>query len=176
MVSSLDGFIANQDGSIEWMHSTDKYENGVSLTEEYIADFLQSIDCYVMGSRTYEHAVELGWAYGDTPVIVLTSRDLKAHKESVEFYSGDLNELINQLKSKYHSVWMVGGTEVTKEFLKQQLADEIVVTIVPVLLGTQTLFSDYIGEEYKLHLKETTAFEHGMVELSYKILKKLNTP
>ena len=171
MVSSLDGFIASKDGSIEWMRSTDIYEDGVSLTEEYITEFLKSIDCYIMGSRTYEHAVELGWAYGDTPVIVLTNRDLRANKENVEFYAGDLNEFINQLKSKYYNVWMVGGAEVTTKFLKQQLADEIVMTIIPVLLGGGKRFFDHFGEEYKLHLKDTTAFEDGMVELSYEILK-----
>ncbi|MEM8968803.1 MAG: dihydrofolate reductase family protein [Bacteroidota bacterium] len=171
MVSSLDGFIASQDGSIEWMHSSDKYENGVALTEEYINEFLKSIDCYVMGAHTYEHALGLGWTYGNTPVIVLTSRDLKSNKKSVEFYSGDLNELINQLKSKYHNVWVVGGAEVTKALLMQRLADEIVVTIIPILLGGGKLFFDYIGEEYKLHLKDTTAFKDGMVELSYEILK-----
>lgn len=59
MVSSLDGFIAKKDGDISWMQSTDNYEEGVALTEVYIADFLKSIDCFVMGSRTYEHALEL---------------------------------------------------------------------------------------------------------------------
>ena len=61
MVSSLDGFIAKEDGSVSWMRSTDYYDKGIDLTEEYIAEFLESIDCYVMGSKTYEHAVELGW-------------------------------------------------------------------------------------------------------------------
>ena len=76
MVSSLDGFIATKDGDISWMHSTDHFERGVILSDQDIADVLNSIDCYVMGSRTYEHALELGWPYGDTPVIVLTSRNL----------------------------------------------------------------------------------------------------
>ena len=76
MVSSLDGFIAKKDNSVSWMDSTGVYEAGASISQEEIAAFIKSIDCYVLGSRTYEHALELGWPYGDTPVVVVTSREL----------------------------------------------------------------------------------------------------
>lgn len=65
MVSSLDGFIARKDNSISWLDSTGVYEAGVSISEEEAAIFVKGIDCYVLGSRTYEHALELGWPYGD---------------------------------------------------------------------------------------------------------------
>lgn len=61
MVASLDGFIAKKDNSVSWMQSTDHYEKGKTLTDKEIATFLDSIDCYVMGSRTYEHALESSW-------------------------------------------------------------------------------------------------------------------
>ena len=90
LVSSLDGFIAKKDNSISWMDSPgDVYEKGVT---DDSAETLQSIDCYVLGSRTYEHALELGWPYGDTPTVVVTSRHLPSKRKSVEFYSGDLQE------------------------------------------------------------------------------------
>ncbi|MEM9680361.1 MAG: dihydrofolate reductase family protein [Bacteroidota bacterium] len=170
MVSSLDGFIAKKDGSVSWMHSKDTYDNGVELTKEYIAEFLKSIDCYVMGSRTYEHAVKLGWPYGEVPVFVLTERHLKSDKDNVHFLSGDLNDIIsNQLKPKFNSIWMVGGTMLTKEFLRLGLADDINITILPILLGNGILFFDYIGKEILLHLKNVTAFKDGMVEIVYEI-------
>ena len=170
MVSSLDGFIAKKDGSVAWMRSTDNYEKGIELTKEYITAFLDAIDCYVMGSRTYEHAVELGWPYGDVPVFVLTTRKLKSHKKSVQFISGDLTQIVTErLKPQYANIWMVGGTMLTKEFLRLGLADEINISIVPILLGSGTLFFDYIGKEQLLHLKKSTAFKDGMVELSYEI-------
>ena len=173
MVSSLDGFIAKKDGSISWMQSTDNYEKGITLTEEYIADFLKSIDCYVMGSKTYEHALELGWPYGDIPVFVLTQKNLKTDKKSVEFYSGNLDELINsKLKLSYKNIWMVGGSKLTKEFIRLGLADKIVITIIPIILGDGTLFFDYIGQEHLLHLKDVMAFKDGMVELCYEIRKE----
>ena len=172
MVTSLDGFIAKKDGDISWMHSSDTFEGGVTLTEEQITEYLKGIDCYVMGSKTYEHAIELGWPYGDTPVVVLTSRNLTSTKPTVEFYSGDLEELVyKQLSPLYKNVWMVGGAMVTKEFLRLNLADDIIVTIMPALLGDGLLFFDFIGREQELHLKDVTAYKDGMVELWYQIKK-----
>lgn len=64
MVSSLDGFIAKKDNSVSWLDSPGSiYEAGVSVSEEEAAAFVKTIDCYVLGSRTYEHALELGWLW-----------------------------------------------------------------------------------------------------------------
>ncbi|MDH3698651.1 MAG: dihydrofolate reductase family protein [Flavobacteriaceae bacterium] len=170
MVSSLDGFIAKKDGSISWMRSTDTYEKGMTLSDEDIADVLQKIDCYVMGSRTYEHALELGWPYGDTPVVVVTSRILSSNSPSVSFYSGDLKELVNNiLRSKYQNTWLVGGALLSKGFLQQNLVDDIIISIMPVILGDGTLFFDFIGKEQDLHLIDVTAYKDGMVELWYEL-------
>ena len=95
VVSSLDGFIARKDNSVSWMDTSgDVYERGVT---DDGAEELQSIDCYVLGSRTYLHALELGWPYGDTPVVVVTSRELPSTRKSVEFYSGDLEKLVHDI-------------------------------------------------------------------------------
>ncbi len=173
MVSSLDGFIAKKDGTVSWLQSTDNYDKGITLSEEDIEEFIKGIDCYVMGSRTYEHAIELGWPYGDLPVIVLTHRDLVTNRENVKFYSGDLDKLVNdQLKPNYNNIWMVGGAMVTKEFIRLKLADDIILSIMPVILGDGTLFFDYVGREQPLHLKDVTAYKDGMVELWYEIKKE----
>lgn len=173
MVSSLDGFIAKKDNDVSWLHSTDIYTDGVVLSEEEITTFLKNIDCYVMGSRTYEHAVSLGWPYGDTPVTVVTHRALTSEKESVAFYSGSLEQLVDQeLKSKYRNIWLVGGAMLTKEFLRLKLVDDIILSIMPIILGDGTLFFDFIGQEFPLHLKDLTAYKDGMVELSYEIKKE----
>jgi dihydrofolate reductase len=81
MVSSLDCFIAKKDESVSWLQSSDSYEKGV--TEEDAEEFIKTIDCFVLGSRTYELALALGWPYGDVPTIVLTHRDLPAHRENI---------------------------------------------------------------------------------------------
>ena len=170
MVSSIDGFIAKKDGTVSWLHSTDKYEKGIALTEEAIEEFNKSIDCYVMGSHTYEHALKLGWPYGNVPVIVLTHRELVNDRENVEFYAGDLETLVkDQLKPHYQNIWMVGGAMLTKEFIRRKLADDLAISIIPIVLGGGTLFFDYIGQEQPLHLKDVTAYNDGMVELWYEI-------
>lgn len=172
MVASLDGFIANKDNTVEWLKSVDTYESGTELTEEYITEFLKSIDCYVMGSKTYEHAVHLGWPYGEKPVYVLTRRNLSSDKESVNFYKGDLKELVHKiLTPKYQNIWMVGGAMLTKKFIRLKLVDEIILSIMPVILGDGKLFFDYVGEEQLLHLKNVTAYKDGRVELTYEIKK-----
>ncbi|MDY8135372.1 dihydrofolate reductase family protein [Aquimarina sp. 2201CG5-10] len=172
MVSSLDGFIAKKNGDVSWLQSTDNYEKGITLTEEDITAFVKAIDCYIMGSKTYEHALELGWPYGDKPVIVLTNRNLSSNRESVTFYSGDLTKLIHdQLRPSYKNIWMVGGTKTTKDFIRLKLVDDIIISIMPILLGDGILFFDYIKQEQKLHLKDVTTYKDGMVELWYEIKK-----
>ena len=90
----------------------------------------------------------------------------------MEFYTGDLKELVNsRLRAEHENIWLAGGAVLTKEFLKQDLADEIVVSIMPVLLGDGTLFFDFIGIEKTLNLTDVTAYKDGMVEITYAIKK-----
>jgi dihydrofolate reductase len=174
MVSSLDGYIAKKDNSVSWFETSDNYEKGVTVPDP--GEFLKTIDCYVMGSRTYEHALELsksyGWVYGDVPTIVLTHRKLPIEKQNIETYSGDLNKLVNErLKPNYKNVWLVGGAKLAKDFIRLNLADKIRQSILPIMLGEGTLFFDQIGKEQALHLKDVTAYKSGMVELCYEIKK-----
>lgn len=176
MVSSLDGIIAKKDNSVSWFETSDYYEKGVELTAQDAEEFLKTIDCYVMGARTYEHATELsksyGWAYGDVPTIVVTHRNLSIQRQNIELYSGDLNRLVNKrLKPKYKNVWLVGGAKLAKDFIRLKLADEIRLSIMPIILGDGTLFLDQIGKEQTLHLKNMTAYKSGVVELCYEVKK-----
>ncbi len=168
MVSSLDGFIARKDNSVSWLDSTSVYEAGVSISEEEAAIFLKGIDCYVLGSRTYEHALELGWPYGDTPTVVVTGREWPPARKSVEFYSGDLKTLVDvKLAPRYRNIWLVGGAMLCQRFLELRLVDEIRLTIAPVLLGEGLrLFGGSLPEE-KWNLKNVVAYKNGFVELSY---------
>lgn len=168
VVSSLDGFIARKDNDVSWMESSSVYEAGVSISEEEIAAFIRSVDCYVLGSRTYEHALKLGWPYGDTSVIVVSNRQWVEARKSVEFYSGDLKELVNaELAPRFKNIWLVGGAMLCQRFLALDLVDEIRLTIAPVLLGDGLrLFGDLPAEK-KWDLKNSTAYKNGFVELHY---------
>ena len=149
MVSSLDGIIAKKDNSVSWFETSDHYEKGVTVTQQDAAQFLKTIDCYVMGACTYEHALELsksyGWAYGDTPTIVISHRNLPVDRPNIEIYSGDLNKLLNErLMPNYKNVWLVGGAMLAKEFIRLKLADEIRLSVIPIILGDGTLFFDHL--------------------------------
>lgn len=168
MVSSLDGVIAKKDNSVSWLDSSgDVYEKGVS--DGNADDVVTSIDCFVLGSRTYEHALQLGWPYGDTPTVVITNRELPSTRKSVEFYSGDLKRLVDEiLAPRYGNIWLVGGAMLCQSFLRLDLVDEIRLSIMPVLLGDGLRLFDNSGIERRWHLKNVVAYKTGVVELLYR--------
>jgi dihydrofolate reductase len=169
VVSSLDGFIARKDNSVSWLEAeTSVYEAGVSVSPEEIAAFIKAIDCYVLGSRTYEHALELGWPYGDTPTVVVTGRKLASTRSSIEFYSGDLKALVQEkLAARYRNIWLVGGAILSQRFLELSLVDEIRLTVAPVLLGDGLRLFGKLTNEKRWDLKNVTAYKNGFVELWY---------
>jgi dihydrofolate reductase len=175
MAASLDGFIARKDGRVDWLETSDEFAGGEDLAPDAAAAFLETIDCYVMGSRTYETAVDFevkgfGWPYGDTPTFVLTTRDLPRSRESITFHSGDLAELVNRhLRSKYRNIWFVGGGAVSGECLRRGLADELYYAILPVLIGDGIPFFDALDRDVALHLAKVKAHKSGMVELHYEV-------
>jgi dihydrofolate reductase len=175
MVASLDGFIARRDGSVDWLETSDDFQDGATLDPEYVEELLATIDCYVMGSRTYETALGFeargfGWAYGDKPTFVLTSRDLPKTRESVEFYAGDLKELVNgQLRPYLRDIWVVGGGTVAGECLRLGLADEVRYSILPILIGDGISFVEGLDKDVELHLVEVKAYRSGMIALRHEV-------
>jgi|SRR5580693_9068154 dihydrofolate reductase len=177
MAASLDGFVARKDGSVDWLETSDKFAGGATLDPAFVEAFLKTIDCYVMGSRTYETALRfeakgLGWAYGDKPIVVLTRRQLPRIRSTVEFYSGDLEQLMNvRLRPRYRSIWLAGGGEVCGECIRLGLADEVYYSILPILIGDGIRFFERLDRDIALHLAEVKAYESGMVELRYEVRK-----
>jgi len=175
MVASLDGFIARKDGSVDWMETSDQFVGGDTMSPEFVEAFLKTIECYVMGSRTYETALSfeakgLGWSYGDKPTFVLTRRELPRTRDTVKFYSGDLAQLVNRsLRLKFRSIWFVGGGVVSAECLLLGLADEVRYSILPILIGDGIPFFDKLDRDIALHLAEVKAYESGMVALRYQV-------
>jgi len=175
MVASLDGFIARKDGSVDRLETDDEFASGDEIDPASVAEFLETIDCYVMGSRTYETALAFeekgfGWAYGQKPTFVLTSRELPRTRDTVRFYSGDLTVLVNdRLKPAYRSIWFVGGGMVCGECLRLGLADDILFSIMPVVLGDGIHFSEGLDHDVALHLAELRAYRNGMVELRHEV-------
>ena len=175
MVASLDGFIARKDGRVDWMEISDEFAGGVTMDPGIVEDFLKSIDCYVMGSKTYETALGfeakgLGWAYGDKPTFVLTSRRLPRTRDNVEFYSGDLARFVNgRLRPAFRSIWFVGGGSTSGDCLRLGLADEVRYSILPILIGDGIRFFEKLDRSVALHLTEVKGYKSGVVALAYEV-------
>ena len=175
MAASLDGFIARQDGRVDWLETSDQFAGGATLEPGFVAEFLKTIDCYVMGSRTYETALSFeakgfGWSYGDKPTFVLTSRELPRTRDTVEFHSGDLAQFVNgRLRPAFRSIWFVGGGVVSAECLRLGLADEVRYSILPILIGDGIPFFGKLDTDIALHRAEVKAYKSGMVELRYEV-------
>jgi dihydrofolate reductase len=175
MAASLDGFIARKDGRVDWLETSDEFADGATMEPAFVEAFLKTIDCYVMGSRTYETALGFeakgfGWAYGDKPTFVLTSRELPRTRANVEFFSGNLAELVNErLRPAFRSIWFAGGGAVSGECLRRGLADEVRYSILPILIGDGIPFFEKFDGDVALHLAEVKAYKSGMVELRYEV-------
>ena len=175
MAASLDGFIARKDGRVDWLDTSDEFVGGDTLDAEFVEAFLQTIDCYVMGSRTYETALGfeakgLGWSYGDKPTFVLTSRDLPKRRDTVKFYSGDLAQFVNgHLRPSFRTIWFVGGGIVSGDCLRLGLADEVRYSVLPILIGDGIPFFEKLDKDIALHLAEVKAYKSGMVALCYEV-------
>jgi len=160
---------------VDWLDTSDEFAEGEILEPEFVERFLKTIDCYVMGSRTYETALSfdakgLSWPYGDKPTFVLTTRDLPRIRETVEFYSGDLAQLLNErLRRAFHSIWFVGGGAVSGECLRLGLADEIRYSILPIVIGDGIPFFKKLDKDINLHLTEVKAYKSGTVALCYEV-------
>jgi dihydrofolate reductase len=177
MAASLDGFIARKDGRVDWLETSDEFPGGATLEPGFVEEFLKTIDCYVMGSRTYETALRFeaqgfGWSYGAKPTFVLTRRELPRTRDTVSFVSGDLAQLVNErLRPAFRSIWFVGGGVLCGECLRLGLADEVRYSILPILIGSGTSFFEKLDRDVALHLAEVKAYRNGMVELRYDVRK-----
>ncbi len=172
MVASVDGIIARPDNSISWFETGHLFEDGEEAEDP--TAFLKSIDCYVMGSKTYELAMELskeyGWAYGDKTTIVLSHRKFEDDRPHIVFWEGDIQNLVkDHLSAKYKSVWVVGGAEVVNSLLQLKLVDEIRIGLLPILLGDGLRYFDFLPEENKLKLLKAKAYKNGMIDLHYAV-------
>lgn len=133
--SSLDGFIADEQNSLDWLFPQEQDESGPLNYD----DFFAGIGAVVMGSTTYEWVLgyEDGkWPY-DLPAWVMTSRDLPKAADTVRFASGDVRSVHEQMTAAADGkdLWVVGGGELAGQFADAGLLDELIVYYAPVTLG-----------------------------------------
>lgn len=165
---SLDGFIAREDGSIDWLT---EYENN-SETDYGYSEFYESIGTVLMGRKTYEQALGFGdWPYGEKKAYVFTRQKELLHREkNVEFISGDIGKFVSQLEENTEEdIWLVGGSQLVKAFLEENLVQDFIVFLVPIILGSGIPLFDCIGKEIRLRTGEVERYENGLVKVEYEV-------
>lgn len=170
IAASLDGFVADDSGGVDWLESFEDTHDDGEPGGSY-EDFFETVDCLVMGARTYEQVLGFGeWPYGDRPTVVVTHRSLPRANDSVSFYEGDLRPLLDRgVLVEHDHVWLVGGAALARQFLDEGLVDDIRLSVIPTLLGGGISLFGESGTERPLHLAGTTAYENGIVELHYEV-------
>ena len=165
IAASLDGFIARSDGDISWL---DRYQSG---TEDYgYADFYKKIGACIMGSKTYERALTLkGGIDNKMPTYVVTSRQLPVPPGAdITFYSGDLPQLLEMIRKKTRKdIWLVGGGQLARSFFKERLIDDIILSVIPLIMGEGISLFGSVQQEIDLNLAKSISYSSGIVQIHY---------
>jgi dihydrofolate reductase len=175
--ASLDGFIAEADDTLEWLT---EYEGSFKGEAEPIKGsydrFYDGVGALIMGSVTYEFILDMGrgWPYAGKPTWILTTRDLpepEGEGVDVRFANANVGDLHQELITAAgdRNLWVVGGGNVASQFADEGLLDEVLVTIVPVVLGEGKPLFDRRLPGGPMQLTGSRRFDSGMVELSYEI-------
>ena len=168
---SLDGYIAKPDGDISFLSAMEQKGQDYGY-----AEFNKTVDTVIIGRRSYDKVLSLGYEYphSDKDVYIIT-RTPQPPKGSFKYYSGSLKTLITDLKSRPgKNIYCDGGSLIVNELLKDNLIDEFIISIIPIILGDGIeLFNRGIAE-MAIKLKGFKKFKKGLVQLHYeKILSKL---
>ena len=170
---SLDGYIASPDGSYEWLERATKKANGEDFG---MGAFFQSIDTVIMGRKTWEVALKDGMAetgFAKMKNYVFSRTLPRGVRNGVTFVSGDPRSFVARLKRKPgKDIWLCGGGELAREFLKRGAIDQVGVGIVPLLIGAGRATFPPGFAEVELELVETKSYPAGVVALVYRIVRQ----
>jgi dihydrofolate reductase len=165
IATSLDGYISKPDDDLSFLSIVHK--NG----EDYgYAEFIKSVDTVIIGRKTYDWVMTqvAHFPHADKDTFIIT-RTPRPGFNKTSFYTGDIKELVQRLKSEQgKNIFIDGGAEIVNELLKQKLIDEFIISVIPILVGNGTrLFQDGRPEQ-KLELVDVRKFDTGLTQLHYK--------
>lgn len=167
IATSLDGYIAKPNDDLSFLKLVEKEGEDYGYSE-----FTASIDTIILGRKTYDYVLkEIGSTHydnGQRDVYVIT-RTERPQIGRTTFYTGNLTELVQQLKSKDGlNIYCDGGAEIIHELLQHNLIDEFIISIIPILVGNGTrLFRDCRPEQ-QLEFVSAKSFDTGLTQLYYK--------
>ena len=176
MAASLDGFIARRTGASTGSRPRTSSRTGTPWTREFVEAFLETIDCYVMGSRTYETA--LGFRGQGLGLGLRRQAHLRPHQSRAAADPGYRRVLLGRSRAVRQRAPAAqrsvpsGSSAAARssgECLRLGLADEVRYSILPILIGDGIPFFEELDRDVALHLAEVKAYRNGMVELRYEV-------
>jgi dihydrofolate reductase len=171
--TSVDGFIARRDDGLDFLESAEPVDGDMGF-----GDFMASVDVMVMGRNTFEVLERLvtregvDWPYGETPLVVLTGRDLDVPvqlREKVQVSDLEPAALMEELARRGFEHAYIDGGAVIQSFLRAGLIDELIITSVPVLIGNGISLFGWLDADLTLEHAGTTVFENGCVQTRYLV-------
>ncbi len=168
IATSVDGFIARKNGDLDWLPDADDGED-----YGYQA-FIDSVDAIVMGRNTYESVLSFGsWPYGDKPVMILSHRPVEIPNpiaETVESMSAPPQEVVRRLAERGFGHLYIDGGKTIQGFLREGLIHRLIVTTVPILLGSGIPLFGTLSHDVRLRHLTTLQFANGLVQSQYDVL------
>ncbi len=168
VAASLDGFISDELGSVEWLNPF----NNVGYDYGY-SDFYGKIGFIITGSKTYEQAKNFpgGWAFPNTETYVFSSRDLNTNGQNdIHLWKNGINELSRILREKEKDTWLIGGANLAGQFANAGLLDELILSVMPVMLGDGKPLFGGVKKQIPMKLEKNEHFQNGVVQLTYTFL------
>lgn len=167
IATSLDGYIAKPNDDLSFLKLVEKEGEDYGYEE-----FTSTIDTIILGRKTYDYVLrEIGSSHydnGKRNVFVIT-RTEKPSVGKTTFYTGNLTELVQRLKAgSGNNIYCDGGAEIINELLKNDLIDEFIISIIPVLVGNGTRLFKAGRPEQQLELVNSKTFDTGLSQLHYK--------
>lgn len=163
---SVDGFMARVDGHLDFLPEGGGEPHGYE-------EFMSTVDALVIGRRTYETVLGFGgWAYGEKPVFVLSSRELAPPPAGaiVEHVSGEPKDIVSTLDRRgIRHIYVDGGVTI-QGFLRAGLIQRLIVTRVPVLIGTGIPLFGSIENDIRLKHIATRSYSSGLVQSEYEVI------
>jgi dihydrofolate reductase len=168
IATTIDGFIARENNSLDWLTelpNPNKHDYGYN-------EFISTIDTVIMGRRTYEEILgfDVDWPYPHYNTFVVTSNSsFKAKTKNTNILYNIDKLSIASLKSKSKkNIWIVGGGKIITAFLNHNAVDEMLLTIIPIILGKGIRLFPDAPKETNFKLIQAESFDTGLVNLTYK--------
>lgn len=166
IASSLDCYIAREDGGTDWLYTDADYG---------YAKFYDSIDTIIVGRKSYDQSLTFKeYPYKGKKVYVFSRKKERKNnnEQDVEYIDTNIQDFVTSLtQSIGKDIWLLGGGEIVSVLLNAGLVDEIILSIHPIILGTGIPLLRNIQKEVNLKLENSLSFESGLTQLSYKVLK-----